>query len=111
MAIVPKSAVLQVRLDPRFLERLKVVCQHADVTPAQAARVVLETYVLHAEHSLKKAAKPASETISSVKGDSVLPAPEKSPVGAVNKPMSLSEKRKAEKVAKEARKARREDRY
>lgn len=116
MAIVPKSAVLQVRLDPRFLDRFKAVCEHADIKPAQAARIILETYVVQAEEKLRKASKTASEAISKAAGAEVseevkeLPV-ERSKQSQVPSKVSLADRMRAEREAKKAKAKKREDRW
>lgn len=115
MAIVPKSALLQVRLDPRLLERFKAVCEQTETKHTHALRVLLETYVVHAEHRLQKAATSASGVIERAAGTSVTPKPQKPPVEppvrSVVRQLTVSERLKAERDAKKAKKKRREDRW
>jgi hypothetical protein len=107
MAIIPKTSVLQVRLSPGFRDRLQVVCDAQGVRTTAAARTLLETFVIQAEERIRRAAA-ASERKG---GASVPPVVKKRPVAVSGQPVGLSDKLRAERDAKKAKKKKREDRW
>lgn len=115
MAIVPKTSVLQIRMDPRLLERFKAVCEQTGSKPTQAARLLLETYVVHAENRLAKAFRTASEAIEVVKASPLPPKVKKTPMEpstpSVARRLTVSERLKLEREAKKAKMKKREDRW
>jgi antitoxin component of RelBE/YafQ-DinJ toxin-antitoxin module len=115
MAIVPKTSVLQIRMDPRLLERFKAVCEQTGSKPTQAARLLLETYVIHAENRLAKASRTASEAIEAARVPPLPSSQKKTPVQpstpSVARRLTVSERLKLEREAKKAKIKRREDRW
>jgi len=111
MAIVPKTSVLQVRLDPAFSDRLRAVCSERGCTPAAAARELLEAFVLHAE---EKARRLVISTAKRLKNSDPASVPLDAQKRAVRPPVAsggLSDRLRLEREAKRSRKKKREDRW
>jgi hypothetical protein len=112
MAIVRKDDLFQVRCRSEDLTAFEEACRVVGIKPTECVRRFMVDY---AERVAKKvAAKAQSEAVRTSRPGPVVavsPVPEKSPVGPVRQPQSLSERRKAEKLAKQAKIAKREGRY
>jgi hypothetical protein len=112
MAIVRKTAVLQVRCLPEDLAAFEQACALQGVKATERIRRFMLEEADGVQRSVAAKAKyEASKAIPAPSATSVPSTSKKSPVGPIRQPQSLSERRKAEKAAKEARRARKEDRY
>lgn len=114
MPVVPKSKTIQFRVDPELFDKFSAEADANGTSASAVLRGFMRSWVEQMARRREKAVKDAEwaatlesrrQAVVAVQGE------KKSPVGPVNKPMSLSEKRKAEKAAKDARRARKEDRY
>jgi antitoxin component of RelBE/YafQ-DinJ toxin-antitoxin module len=112
MAVVRKTAVLQVRCKPEDLEAFQVACEASGLKPTEAIRrfMVEEALRLKRREASNAAWRASSAAMAKV-GTEVSASAKKPPVEAIRKPQSLSERRAAEKAAKEARKARKAENY
>jgi hypothetical protein len=112
MAIVKKDDVLQVRCRSEDLALFEHACRAVEIKPTECIRQFMKWYVKDvatkmarkAQYEAAKASRPGPVV-------AVPPEPEKSLVEPVRQPQSLSERRKAEKLAKQAKIAKREGRY
>lgn len=111
MALKRKDTPVQFRIDSETLELFQARCDHYGETVSQALRGAIAAMNSHYLRQVPEVVLRPSEPVGSAEGVEVLPEPQKPPVEAVRQPQSLSEKRKAEKLAKQAKLAKREGRY
>lgn len=111
MAIKPKKAVLQIRLDSEDLERFQDACEESGETASATLRRVIRRIIADADARAEREALKLAKAFPLPSGVQVSPGLQKSLAGPVRQPQSLSERRKAEKMAKDARQARKDDRY
>lgn len=116
MAIVRKTDVLQVRCLPGDLAAFEAACQLVGVKPTERIRrfMVEEAALIQrrvANAAAWHATKAARAAAAAANATQVSDVPKKTPVGPVRQPDSLSERRRLEKLAKDLRKAKKEDRY
>lgn len=116
MAIIPKTKTVQFRVEAELFDNFSREVDLCDqgVTVSAILRSAMKMFIADRQRRRKTEisnAEWAATLESRRKAALAAEAEKKPPVGPVNKPMSLSEKRKAEKAAKEARRARKEDRY
>lgn len=111
MALKRKDTPVQFRIDAETLQLFQARCDHYDETVSQALRKAIH---MMNEHYLKQvtraAPKPAGDVLPS-EGVDTLEEVKKPSVEPVRQPQSLSERRKAEKLAKQAKMAKRQDRF
>jgi len=114
MAVVRKTGVIQVRCRPEDLEAFEAACNLVGIKPTERIRrfMVEEAFLIqrrvanNARWNETKASRSAAVRAAEA---AVALTPPKSPVQAILQPQSLSERRRAEKLAKAARKARKEE--
>jgi hypothetical protein len=111
MPVIPKDKLLQVRLDQSFFDRFSALADQQDTTVSALVRGIMGQYVSHMEQRMRKDAEWAATLESRRQAVPVSPEPRKPPVEPVRKPESLSERIKAEREAKKAKKQKREDRF
>lgn len=112
MAIVRKDDLFQVRCRSEDLGAFEAACRQQGIKPTDCIRRFMAGYVEDVERkAASKARYEASKAPAPVVADVVPPASEKSRVEPIRQPQSLSERRKAEKLAKQAKTAKREGRY
>lgn len=113
MAIVPKSSVLQIRLDPAFRLRFEAACVSSGngVKPAAACRALLEAFVIQAEERARRLAVSTAKRLSRSIPPSVPVAPVKAPVVRPVASGGLSDRLRLEREVKRAKKKKREDRW
>jgi hypothetical protein len=112
MAIVRKDDVFQVRCRSEDLAAFEHACRAVEIKPTECIRQFMKWYVKDVEKkTASKARYEAAKVSCPAPVVAVPPVPEKPPVGPVRQPQSLSERRKAEKLAKQAKIAKREGRY
>jgi hypothetical protein len=112
MAVVRKDDVFQVRCRTEDLAAFEDACRTVNIKPTECVRRFMAEYVERVKR--KEAAKAQYEAAKASRPGPVVavpPVPEKSPVEPLRQPQSLSERRKAEKLAKQAKIAKREGRY
>lgn len=111
MALKRKDTPVQFRIDSETLELFQQRCDHYGETVSQALRGAISAMNSHYRRQVPAVISKPSEAVEEEKGAEVPPEPEKAPVEAIRQPQSLSERRKAEKLAKQAKLAKRESRY
>lgn len=114
MPVIPKSKTIQLRVDPELFDKFSAEADANDISVSAALRGLMRTWIKQMDQRRERDRKDAewAATLESRRRAALAASQaEKPSVGSVNKPMSLSEKRKAEKAAKDARKARKADRY
>ena len=111
MALKRKDTPVQFRIDSETLELFQARCDYHGETVSQALRSAIAAMNSHYLRNAPAAASKPSQAVEESKGAEVSPEPEKAPVEAIRQPQSLSERRKAEKLAKQAKIAKREGRY
>jgi antitoxin component of RelBE/YafQ-DinJ toxin-antitoxin module len=111
MPLKPKDTSVQFRIDAESLELFQARCDHYGETVSQAIRDAIRMMNAHYLKQLSEAASGPSGARQSSVATEVPSAVEKTPVEAIRQPQSLSERRKAQKLAKQAKMAKREGRY
>lgn len=126
MAVVRKTGLIQVRCRPEDLAAFEAACQLVGIKATERIRrfMVEEAALIQrraannarwhateAQRAVAAADAAAAKAARLVSEASVSTPTQKPPVGAVNQPQTLSERRKAEKLAKQAKMAKRENRY
>ena len=111
MALKRKDTRVQFRIDSETLELFQERCDHYGETVSQALRGAIAAMNSHYRRQVPKEGVKPSGAPGDPRGAEVLPEVEKAPVEAIRQPQSLSERRKAEKLAKQAKMAKREGRY
>jgi hypothetical protein len=114
MALVRKTDVIQVRCRPEDLAAFEDACHLVGIKPTERIRrfMVDEAALIQrrvANNAAWHATKAARVAAVAAIPPQVSTPLQKSSVEAVRQPQSLSERRKAEKALKDARKRRKED--
>lgn len=112
MAIVRKTAVLQVRCLSEQLEAFQAACDLFSIKPTDAVRRFMdeETFRLQKRAETNAAQRARKQVLCESAKQALVPV-KKQVVEPIRKPQTLSEKRAAEKAAKNARKAKKADRF
>lgn len=113
MALVPKSKVVQVRIDGTELEMFQHACVLLGCKPTARIRALIRADVAEVSRKAASAAAwQARQAIKTAQGGSVPSVPEKLTVAPPVKSVSLfSEKRALDKAAKKALKKKREEKW
>lgn len=111
MAVIPKAKVVQLRVEQEFFDKLSHLADVKNTTVSAMIRGVMGSWLHQVEQKARKDAEWAATLESRRLAASVSTASQKPPVEAIRAPQTVSERRKAEKLAKQAKAARREDRY
>lgn len=114
MAIVPKTKVIQLRVDPELFDKFSARADANDTTVSAMIRGLMNGWLNHVERRERKDSEWAATLESRRQAVSASPEPRKppvEPVEPVRKPGSLSERMKADREAKKAKKQKREDRF
>lgn len=111
MALKRKDTLVQFRIDAETLGLFQERCDHYGETVSQALRGAILAMNNHYRKQVPVSVSKPSEPSLPFGGAEVSPEPEKPAVAPVRQPQSLSERRKAEKLAKQAKMAKREGRY
>jgi len=106
MAVIPKSKVIQLRVEPELFDKFSARADLNDTTVSALIRGLMKNYVHQVEQRERKDAEWAATLESRRQAASAAAGVQLPPVVSVRVPQSLSERRKAEKLAKDARKAR-----
>ena len=112
MAIVRKDGLFQVRCRSEDLAAFEAACRQQGIKPTDCIRRFMAWYVEDAERKAANKARYEAQKASKESSAPLVPSEvEKPPVEAIRQPQILSERRKAEKLAKQAKMAKREGRY
>jgi antitoxin component of RelBE/YafQ-DinJ toxin-antitoxin module len=111
MALKRKDTLVQFRIDSETLELFQARCDHYGETVSQALRSAIVAMNNHYRRNVPVTVLKPSEEAEASKGIGTSSEVEKSPVEPIRQSQSLSEKRKAEKLAKQVKLAKRESRY
>lgn len=111
MAIVRKDKVLQVRVDEALLAQFEESCAWLGVRPTARIRALMAADFLLYEKKLANQAKWAATRLKEQTPASVSTVAQKASVAPSVQPVSLSEKLKAQREAKKAKKKKREDKW
>lgn len=109
MPVIPKSKVLQIRVEPELFDKFSARADINNMTVSALIRGLMKRYIDQVETRERKDAEWAATLESRRKAASAAVGVELPPVASVRVPVSLSERRQAEKMAKAARKARKEE--
>jgi len=109
MAIIPKSKVIQLRVEPELFDKLSARAELNDTTVSGIIRDLMKRWLHQVEQRERKDAEWAATLESRREAASVSTGVQLSPVAPPRQSQSLSERRKAEKLAKAARKAWKEE--
>lgn len=109
MAVIPKSKVIQLRVEPELFDKFSARAEQYDTTVSAIIRSLMNTYIRQMENREKKDAEWDATLESRRQAASAAVGVELPSVAPVRVPVSLSERRKAEKLAKAARKARKDE--
>jgi len=109
MAIAAKTSVFQVRMHPKQLEMFRASCAARGIRPTVRIRELMNADVVIAEKQAANRAQWAAVLQKRADAALVSPVVEKPPVAALLQSGSLSERLKAEREAKKARKKKREN--
>jgi len=110
MAIVPKTKTIQLRVEPELFDKFSVRADIKDTTVSAMIRGLMMDWIRHVEHKERKDAEWAA-TLESRRNAVLEQMVAQKPVAAVPVPSTLSDRRKAEKLAKEAKRLKREERF
>lgn len=114
MPVIPKSKTIQFRVDPELFDKFSAQADANGSSASAVLRVLMRSWVEQMDRRRERAVKDAewAATLESRRQAALaVEVEKKSLVAPVSKSMSLSERRKVEKAAKETRKQRKEDRY
>jgi hypothetical protein len=111
MALKRKDTPVQFRIDSETLELFQARCDHYGETVSQALRSAITAMNSHYLRNVPSVASKPPGEVEDSKGAEVSTDVKKGPVEAIRQPQSLSERRRAEKLAKDAKLAKREGRY
>lgn len=111
IVIVRKDKVLQVRVDEASLQQFEESCASLGVRPTARIRALMSADFLLYQKKLANQAKSPASSFKDRGAASVLVSSQKSPVASPVKPVSLSERLKAEREAKKLKKKKREDKW
>lgn len=111
MALIPKTKVIQVRVNQEFFDNLTQFADDKNTTVSHLIRGVVGSWVHQHQERARKDAEWAATLESRRVAASVATGVDLPPVPAARAFQTLSERRQAEKLAKQAKAAKRADKF
>jgi anti-sigma-K factor RskA len=110
MAIVPKTKTIQLRVEPELFDKFSARADIKDTTVSAIIRGLMIDWIRHVEHRERKDAEWAA-TLESRRNAVLDQAASQKPAAVAPVASTLSDRRKAEKLAKEAKRLKRDQRF